>query len=50
MMMWHDDDVDSVHVKRLGSSRDQLLKIVRFVVVTLDYLFLLFFPEVVQLA
>jgi hypothetical protein len=26
MMRWHDDDVDSVHVERIDSSGDQLLK------------------------
>ena len=30
MLMWHHDDVDSVHVERIGSSGDQLLKNVRF--------------------
>jgi hypothetical protein len=28
-LMWHHDDVDSVHVERIGISGDQLLKNVR---------------------
>ena len=27
--MWHDDDVDNVHVNRIGSGEDQLSKNVR---------------------
>ena len=29
LMMWHGDDVDSVHVERIGRSGEQLLKNVR---------------------
>ena len=31
VLMWHEDDVDNVHVERIGSSGDQLLKNVRCV-------------------
>ena len=31
LMMWHGDDIDNVHVERIGRSGEQVLKNVRFI-------------------
>ena len=41
LVRWHDDDVDSAHVERIGCSGDQLLKNVRYEDVRFKKLYLI---------